>query len=67
MAGRAAGIVAPRLQISFKYAPSSLLAIRSAALAIPSRPIFEKNTLKAGKSREMRVFFSRLMRENFAQ
>ena len=33
--GRAAGFVAPQLQISLGYAPSSRLAIGPAALAIP--------------------------------
>src|ERR1700677_335936 len=39
--GGAAGFVVPRLQISLEYAPSSRLAIRSAALAIPSRSILK--------------------------
>jgi hypothetical protein len=42
--GGAAGFVAPRLQISGEYAPSSRLAIHSAALAIPF-PIYFHNTL----------------------
>jgi hypothetical protein len=37
-------VVAPRLQISLEYAPSSRLAIRPAALAIPY-PINFQNTL----------------------
>ncbi|SPE52254.1 hypothetical protein SBV1_1480044 [Verrucomicrobia bacterium] len=40
-AGRAAGFVAPRLQISTEYAPSSPLAIHPAPLAIPFRSIFK--------------------------
>jgi hypothetical protein len=43
-AGRAAGFVSPRLQISLEYAPSSRLAIHPAALAIPF-PIYFQNTL----------------------
>jgi len=39
--GGASGVVAPQLQISNEYAPSSRLAIRPAALAIPCRPIFK--------------------------
>jgi hypothetical protein len=42
--GGAAGFVARRLQISLEYAPSSRLAIRPAALAIPD-PIYFQNTL----------------------
>jgi len=42
--GRAAGFVAPRLQISGEYAPSSRLAIHPAALAIPF-PTYFKNRL----------------------
>ena len=42
--GGAAGFVAPRLQISLEYAPSSRLAIRPAALAIPF-PVYFQNTL----------------------
>ncbi len=42
--GRPAGVVAPRSQISLEYAPSSRLAIRPAALAIPF-PIYFQNTL----------------------
>jgi tetratricopeptide (TPR) repeat protein len=42
--GGAAGCVAPRLQISLEYAPSSRLAIRPTALAIPL-PIYFQNAL----------------------
>ena len=40
-AGGAADVVAPQLPISNEHAPSSRLAIRPAALAIPCRPIFK--------------------------
>jgi hypothetical protein len=42
--GGAAGCVAPRLQISGEYAPSSRLAIHPAALAIPF-PVYFQNRL----------------------
>jgi hypothetical protein len=42
--GEVSGFVAPRLQISCEYAPSSRLARRRAALAIPC-PIYFQNAL----------------------
>jgi hypothetical protein len=46
--GGVAGCVAPRLQISGEYAPSSRLAIHSAALAIPFPVYFQNRLLRPG-------------------
>jgi hypothetical protein len=55
--GGAAGFVARRLQISREYAPSSRLAIRSAALALPF-PIFFQNTLLNSREERREKTFS---------
>jgi len=48
--GGAAGFVAPQSKIHEGYSPSSRLAIRLAASAIPS-PIYFQNTLQGSTTR----------------